>query len=189
MFGSKRKYYQNKTDEELISLYRIKQNAVIFSILYERYSHLVFGTCLKYLKNGQDAEDTAMHLFEHLPEKLIRHKISNFKSWLYMVSKNECFMLLRKRNPESELIADQFIENSEQENPRLTEIHFELLEKAILELKEEQKNCIELFYLQQFSYQRISKQLGISIKNVKSAIQNGKRNLKIRLEENHVFKQ
>jgi RNA polymerase sigma-70 factor (ECF subfamily) len=106
-----------------------------------------------------------------------------------MVSKNECFMLLRKRNPDSELIADQFIENSEQENPRLTEIHFELLEKAILELKEEQKNCIELFYLQQFSYQRISEQLGISIKNVKSAIQNGKRNLKIRLEENHVFKQ
>jgi RNA polymerase sigma-70 factor (ECF subfamily) len=64
-----------------------------------------------------------------------------------------------------------------------------LLEKAILELKEEQKNCIELFYLQQLSYQRISEQLGISIKNVKSAIQNGKRNLKIRLEENHVFKQ
>lgn len=189
MFGSKRKYYQNKTDEELISLYRIKQNAVIFSILYERYSHLVFGTCLKYLKNRQDAEDITMHLFEHLPEKLIRYDITNFRSWLYMVSKNECFMLLRKRNPESELIADQLIEDSEQENPRLTEIHFELLEKAILELKEEQKNCIELFYLQQFSYQRISEQLGISIKNVKSAIQNGKRNLKIRLEENHVFKQ
>lgn len=188
MFGSKRKYYQKKSDEELIDLYRIQQNAILFSILYERYGHLVFGTCLKYLKNKQDAEDTTMHLFEHLPEKLIRYEISNFKSWLYMVSKNECFMLLRKRNPESELLTNQLIDNDEVGNSDLTEIHFELLGKAILELKEEQKICIELFYLKQFSYQRISEQLGISLKNVKSAIQNGKRNLKIRLEENHAFK-
>jgi RNA polymerase sigma-70 factor (ECF subfamily) len=80
------------------------------------------------------------------------------------------------------------IHNDEVGNSDLTEIHFELLEKAILELKEEQKICVELFYLKQFSYQRISEQLGISLKNVKSAIQNGKRNLKIRLEENHAFK-
>jgi RNA polymerase sigma factor (sigma-70 family) len=188
MFGLKRTYYQNKTIEELIALYRINPNGIIFSILYERYSHLVFGTCLKYLKNKQDAEDVTMHLFEHLSEKLLRYDISNFKSWLYMVCKNECFMLLRKRNPEWELIANQLIEVDELENSKLTETHFELLEKAILELKEEQKICIELFYLQQLSYQKISEQLGISLKNVKSAIQNGKRNLKIRLEESHVFK-
>jgi RNA polymerase sigma-70 factor (ECF subfamily) len=60
-----------------------------------------------------------------------------------------------------------------------------LLEEALKQLGAEQRHCIELFYLGQKSYQQIMTETGLSFKQVKSFIQNGKRNLKIALATTH----
>jgi RNA polymerase sigma-70 factor (ECF subfamily) len=60
---------------------------------------------------------------------------------------------------------------------------YDLLEEAIQELSEEQKLCVNLFYLQKKSYQQITDRTGFTLMQVKSYIQNGKRNLKIILEK------
>ena len=52
------------------------------------------------------------------------------------------------------------------------------LKEGIGELKDEQRECIELFYLKECSYAEVASMTGFSLKEVKSHIQNGKRNLK-----------
>lgn len=189
MLSFGRRKYKDKTDEELVAIYKQEQASACIGILYERYGHLVLGACMKYLKNPTEAEDVAMHIFEGLHYKLLKHEVTFFKSWLYMVTKNECFMLLRKKGKRlygTELtdVADDPGADTVLE----TEIKLSALEEILPTLKEDQKICIELFYLKDRSYQQISDELNMSLMQVKSAIQNGKRNLKLRLEERNEFK-
>jgi RNA polymerase sigma-70 factor (ECF subfamily) len=189
MFSFNYKKYSQKTDEELIALYKANERSVFVGILYERYAHLVMGTCMKILKNAAESEDMTMQIFEHLHSKLLKHEINFFKSWLYMVTKNECFMLLRKKG--KSVTFNEVYETSAEDHSeelKLNEQKLSVLEEMIPLLKEDQRLCIELFYLKELSYQQISNQLKMSLMQVKSAIQNGKRNLKIRLEERNEFK-
>lgn len=179
-------------DEELIRSYQASGDTLYVGELYTRYTHLVYGVCMKYFKEEEASKDAVMQLFESLHLKLLEFKIENFKSWIHTVSKNHCLMALRKikteRKHHQEIYKDSkasIMESdaifhpteSMQREEKLT-----LLEKAIEQLKVEQKTCIELLYLQQKSYQEVAHITGYDIKKVKSYIQNGRRNLKIILE-------
>jgi len=166
---------------------------VFVGILYKRYAHLVLGLSLKYLKDEDEAKDAVMQIFEKLLSDLLKHNVEYFKSWLYTFSKNHCLMVIRtkqsllKKEIELELHADSFMETNNQlhlNSNNDKEKQYQALEKAITELNTEQKQCIELFYLQNKSYQEISDITGFSLNEVKSFIQNGKRNLKLKLERN-----
>lgn len=177
-----RNKYHSLSDNELAELYRQKQPSQVLGEIYKRYGHLVMGAAMKYLKNVQEAEDLTMNLFEKLPQKLIQNEIKHFKSWLYMVTRNECLMLLRKTNRSVDIPELEVSEDHEEEKVEYSDELVENLSKAIDELKEPQLSCIKLFYLDQKSYTEISQLLKLDLKKVKSAIQNGKRNLKIKLE-------
>jgi len=183
-FGINRKKYQKLSDKELIDLYITDRCNYTLPILYERYGHLVMGSCMKYLKQIENAEDTTMRIFGELNAKLLKHDIQHFKSWLFQVTRNECLQFLRKHKPgETTSINELSIPISEEhlESVEL-ELQLQQLEEAILQLKGEQRICIERFYLEQQSYVEISEQLSLPLNTVKSAIQNGKRNLKIWIE-------
>jgi len=181
------KKYKSFTDAELIDSYVKNDNNVFVGELYNRYSHLVLGLCIKYLKNKDDASDAVIQIFSNLLTDLKKYKIAYFKSWLYVYSKNYCLMQLRKRQSElkkelelkenSILIMD--FSNPEHLNEKEAQIN--KLEVAINQLNPDQKACIELFYLQSKSYQEIEVITGLTNNEVKSHIQNGKRNLKIKL--------
>jgi len=188
MFNRKRHKYSSYNDEELLIRFKNEPNNAILGEYYLRYGHLVMGVALKYLKNIADAEDISMIVFENLPEKLKKHSISNFKSWLHSVVKNECLMLLRKKGFSSSEFTPELEQKDELEEVVLLEEQLNILEQSIGELNDEQQKCIRLFYLEKKSYQEISAEIKLDIKKIKSAIQNGKRNLKIKLEENHEFK-
>lgn len=188
MLLSRRKKYQQLDDQELLELFKRTENSDIIGEYYKRYGHLVMGTAMKYLKNQFDAEDLVMNLFEKLPGKLKSHSIEYFKSWLYMVTKNECLMLLRKKGRLTASLTQELEANNELDLKVEKEEQLQALESAIEELKDEQKSCIKLFYLESKSYQEITELLKMDIKKVKSAIQNGKRNLKINLEGRNEFK-
>lgn len=177
------------SDNELIEHYRKTNNSKWVGELFNRYAHLVYGVCMKYLKKPVDAEDAAMKIFEKLLEDLKHHEVQNFQSWLHIVSKNHCLMDLRKRANGSptvdfETASYQLTESSNIEEVELKEEQLNDLEKAINQLNDEQKTCIELFYLKEKCYQEVSEITGYTIKQVKSYIQNGKRNLKIILTGN-----
>ena len=185
--------YIHFSDNELITEYKNTKNNVFVGILYKRYSHLVLGLSLKYLKDEDEAKDAVMQVFEKLLTDLLKFNIDYFKSWLYTFSKNHCLMIIRtkqsklKKEIDMQIHADYFMETESTLHPNKEvekELQYNLLEKAIDELSEDQKKCIELFYLKEKSYNEIVELTGYSINEVKSFIQNGKRNLKIKLEKN-----
>jgi len=180
------------SDEELIISYKKSGDNVSLGELFERYTHLVFGVCLKHLKDPEDSKDAVMQIFEDLQQKLVDFEISSFKSWIYTVSRNHCLMILRKNKTERKHHAEIF-ERSKEEIMETavffhpiksddTEEQLTFLQKGIEKLRKEQRTCIELLYLQQKSYQEVSEITGYDIKKVKSYIQNGKRNLRLFLE-------
>ncbi len=179
-------------DSELVQLIQ-KDNADALGVIFERYSHLVIGLCIKYLKDKMKAEDMMMRIFESLPSKVKKGEIQNFKSWLYSVSRNECLMELRKKKKEDGDIDNSLLyaedeSASELKMAMLKEEEYQHLESAIEELKKEQKECINLFYLKRKSYDEVASLTGFDLKKVKSYIQNGKRNLKLILENKSGFR-
>lgn len=180
----KHKQYDHISDATLLDYYYSDLNQEWIGILLERYTLLLLGVCMKYLKNEEEAKDAVQHIFLKVLTEVNKYKIEYFKSWLYMVAKNHCLMKLRGQKHTIEL-SDKHIEEPDNRKQELLENEktFSLLETAIEELNEEQKQCVILFYLQKRSYTEISEQTGYSMLQVKSYIQNGKRNLKLLLEK------
>ena len=182
-----------RSDEELLKKYLSSGELDILGELYNRYMHLVYGVCLKYLSNRDDAQDEVMQIFERLITELPNHAVRNFKSWLYVLTKNHCLMVLRARQSKekrllSYKIEQEFMESEDEMHPidKTPASPEKALKDCIEQLKQEQKECIELFYFQKLCYQEIASKLGLDEKKVKSYLQNGKRNLKICLEKTHV---
>ncbi len=180
--------YSNYSDNDLINTFLEKDDNAMVGILYERYGHLVLGLCIKYLKNKDEAQDAVIQIFTNLLKDLKKHKVEFFKSWLYVYSKNFCLMELRKRQSmlkkELELKDNVHLimDFSNPEHLNEKEKQITIMEQALELLNSEQKKCIDLFYLKNKSYVEIVDITGYTANEVKSHIQNGKRNLKIKME-------
>src|SRR5262249_42997993 len=154
----------------------------------QRYTLLLLGVCMKYLKNEEEAKDCVQQIFLKAITELHKYKVEYFKSWIYMVAKNHCLMKIRDGHAKipvelSERHMSTPEEESDRQSPVQTDHTMELMAAAIDELGEEQKQCVTLFYLQKKSYQEITEQTGFTMMQVKSYIQNGKRNLKLMIEK------
>ncbi len=186
--------FKKKTDlpeKELISLFKQTGDERYFNQLFNKYSHLVFGSCIKYLSDEEQAKDAVLEIFEKLASDFKNHNVEHFPSWLYMVTRNHCLMKLRKLKTEAnkfeeyKLGQDTFMENGIM--PHLNgdtdkEVLLSQMEACLGSLESNQKKCVEDFYLKKQSYQQLSTALGYDLNKVKSYIQNGKRNLKICIE-------
>lgn len=185
LFSKNKASKSTYSDEQLILEFCKTKHLDTLGELYNRYLHLVYGVCLKYLKNREDSQDAVIQIFEILVNEVPKHKIRVFKSWLHGVSRNFCLMKLRKdasvKLQQNSFTDDFFVEKEFlmhpiDENPAdLTQ----LLQQCIALLKEKQKQCIQLFYFEQKCYREIALELLIEEKQVKSLVQNAKRNLKI----------
>ncbi len=168
-------------------MYYSDNNQEWLGILLERYTMLLFGVCMKYLKDENEARDCVQQVFLKVLTEAGKYKVEYFKSWIYIIAKNHCLMRIRNRNnkrakelDESVTIIAEEVPKNEIEEKELT---LNVMESALDELNPEQKQCITLFYLEKKSYQQISDITGYSMLQVKSYIQNGKRNLKILIEK------
>jgi RNA polymerase sigma-70 factor (ECF subfamily) len=172
------------SDEQLVSAYLNSGDKEIIANLFERYTHLVYGICLNYLKDPDQSKDAVMEIFESLFQKLVAHKVMNFRNWLYSVTRNHCLMILRKEGSYNKA-KTQF--NAAEEGAEFPEYMTEeddmMFSKAAIitaveNLNAEQSACIKMMYIEDKSYRDISENTGYTINEVKSHIQNGKRNLK-----------
>ena len=178
----------NKLDDsELIASYKQSHNNSIVGELYQRYAHLIFGVCMKYLKNEQDAQDASILIFEKMLKDLLKYEIKEFKPWLYVLCKTFCLMQLRsgasiqKKEKEIQHYFETSMETDEEThlfNGNQKEMQLTAMEDCLKQLNNDQQICIELFYLKEKSYQEVSEETNFTLNNVKSFIQNGKRNLK-----------
>jgi RNA polymerase sigma factor (sigma-70 family) len=173
-------------DQQLLHYFYQDKNNEWLGILLPRYSLLLLGVCIKYLKNEELAKDAVQQVFIKTITELHKYKVDYFKSWIYMVAKNHCLMQLRDKNKATIEINEQYVQTPYEQTdiPSHIEKDHQLnnMEMALQQLSIEQKQCVTLFYLQKLSYQQITEQTGYTMLQVKSHIQNGKRNLKLILE-------
>jgi RNA polymerase sigma factor (sigma-70 family) len=177
--------YRKLSDEELIHRFTHRQDQMAINFLFERYGHLVLGVCFKHLKSGEAAKDATQQIFIKLLDDLHRFKIESFRPWLYQVTRNFCLMELRRELPvhNNEFVGVQDMETDEDWQHKIEQEHlYNKLEVAMTQLNKEQRVCIELFYLEKMTYSEIAANTGFSLLEVKSFLQNGKRNLKIKME-------
>lgn len=179
----------NLTDDELLIDFKQNQNQQSLAMLYLRYSDLVYGVCLKYLKSSEQSKDAVMEIYQEINNKLQLHNVDNFKSWLYVVSKNYCLMQLRKtkKGIVVEFDGSSFMQSedfSHLTNALQKEEKLSTLEMCLQQLNKEQFNVIKKFYLQQKCYNQIVEETNIEWNKVRSLVQNGRRNLKICMDKN-----
>lgn len=184
IFLDKSKAYREKSDEELLFFYKKKKDTEIIGVFYERYHHLVFGVCLKYFKNTNEANEALFDIYSSLYESLKKYDVKDFKKWILTVARNHCLSELKRKsketefNPYSKNSPKYFMESDEEISLKIaTEQKIDALQLALKKLKSEQKQCIELFFLEDKTYAEIVEITAFELKKVKSYIQNGKRNL------------
>jgi RNA polymerase sigma factor (sigma-70 family) len=180
--------YRHLSDQELLAKFNQDHDNEWLGILLQRYTLLLLGVCMKYLQEEDEAKDAVQQVFLKVIQELYKYKVDYFKSWLYMVAKNHCLMKLREKNgkapvsltEKAELLQDTGTNTQEL---LLNDLTLNLMEESLQELNAEQKQCVTLFYLEKKSYQDVAEITGYNLLQVKSYIQNGKRNLKILIEK------
>jgi RNA polymerase sigma-70 factor (ECF subfamily) len=173
------------SERELLDRYREFGNQQDLATLYAPYMDMVFGVCLQYFKKTEDAQDSVSTIYEELVVKLRKHQVDHFKAWLHQVTRNHCLMALRKKKLPIQELQDGFMQSAD--NLHLDDVNhkegrFNAMETCLETLPENQKSAIRLFYLQEKCYQEIAEITGFALNMVKSYIQNGRRNLKICIE-------
>lgn len=179
----RRKAIVDQSDQDLVSLLR-KGHQSALAHLWDRYAHLLYGVGMKYLKDPERSKDEVVELFAGLTDLVKKHEVQSFRPWVHTVMRNRCLQALRNNKPiagipEELLQAPDTNDNGE---ALLHEATLQQLERAIQQLALQQRTCIELFHLQRMSYQQVTERTGLSLEEVRSRLQNGRRNLKIIIE-------
>lgn len=181
------KLHKHITDQELLERFYADHDNQWLGILLERYTLLLLGVCMKYLKDEEQARDSVQQIFLKAITELHKYRVDYFKSWIYMVAKNYCLMQLRDKPGKNTVevkdnIPAEAIE-ADKENLILNEKTYKYMNEALKELNADQQLCVTLFYMEKKSYQQIAEQTGYNMMQVKSHIQNGKRNMRILIEK------
>ena len=176
----------HKEDKELLAHYYLDRNNEWLGILLQRYTMLLFGVCMKYLKNEEEAKDAVQQIYLKVIDELHKFRVDYFKSWLYIVAKNHCLMQLRSKGKFTHEIHENLVSINEDISGLREHIDkdklLENMNVAMQQLNHEQQLCVNLFYLEMKSYQEVAEATGFNLLQVKSHIQNGKRNLKLIIE-------
>jgi RNA polymerase sigma factor (sigma-70 family) len=180
--------YKHTSDQQLLENFYSDNDPEWLGILLPRYTLLLLGVCMKYLKNEEEAKDCVQQIFLKVITELKKYKVDYFKSWVYMVAKNHCLMKIRDGHGKIPVeLTERYLSTTDEQTDTHALLENEhaiiLMEEALKELSPEQQQCVTLFYLQKKSYQQISELTGFTMMQVKSYIQNGKRNLRIILGE------
>lgn len=189
MWLFKKKEYNS--DEELLKHYKQTGDKEIFADLFKKHVSVVYGSCLFYLQDKDEAQDATMQLFEKLMLDVNNREIDNFKGWLSFVVRNHCISIIRKTKSQTKNIKSYYEFEYEAPNSETEEkinsvndaVLLENMQLCLPKLKENQRICVELFYLKNKSYQDIANETSFTLNEIKSYIQNGKRNLKLLLED------
>jgi RNA polymerase sigma-70 factor (ECF subfamily) len=175
-------------DEELLEKFYTSRDNRWLGILLQRYALLLLGVCMKYLKNENDARDCTQQIFLQVINELEKYRVTYFKSWIYTVTRNYCLMQLRGTKGKIPLPVNESL-LQEENSAFFADEHIEketmltFAEESLQALNDEQRICVSSFYMEKKSYRQICEQTGYSLLQVKSFIQNGKRNLKILIEK------
>lgn len=190
LFRKTRPTHPPRNAADYVAAYRATGDLAILGELYEQHMELIYAVCYNYLRDEEEAKDAVMSLFEQLIIDLRKHDVQQFGPWLHSVARNYCLMQLRKNqaHPKAHLVTNASGEPmdgsfatlvSDQADRPDQEEDLILMETCLKTLPAEQQTCLTLFYLERKTYTEVASLSGFDMKQVKSYLQNGRRNLKI----------
>lgn len=178
----RRRHSDPRNDEDLAEAVKHGSGEAL-ALLWDRYAHLLYGVGLKYLKDAERSKEEVLELFGNMPALLKRHQVARFKPWVHVVMRNRCLLALRGAKHTRDIEEVQVpVAEDDLEDKVLHEARLSDMEEAIGRLSDGQRECITLFYLERLSYQQVSERTGMGMEQVRSHLQNGKRNLRILLQ-------
>ncbi|MBA3899725.1 MAG: RNA polymerase sigma factor [Bacteroidetes bacterium] len=189
MFFFKFKHIKKLDDLELVSGYRATKKSLYLETLFGRYFHLIYGVCLKYLKDTSESKEAVLEIFEKLEKDILKNELISIKSWLFTVSRNHCLSIIKSKKKDilSANVADVSLLSDVIAEEDLHESSYGKLSGQVSlfieQLKIGQKECIQMFYMERKSYKEITEITGYDLKQVKSYLQNGKRSLALLINE------
>ena len=178
-----------ESDDQLVARYKQNGDLSVLASLYQNYMELIYGVCLKYLENNEDAKDAVINIYEELITKVLKHEIEHFRAWLYQLAKNHCLMKLRKKKTIPRHVSDEFMHLKDEmhlDEVLLKEERLNTMHNCIEQLVVKQKTAIDLFYLKGKCYNEIATITDCDVNTVRSNIQNGRRNLKICMDKHQI---
>jgi len=175
------------SDEDVLRMLKESGKTNCVRELFIRYLRLIYGVCLNYLKDADDAENAVKQIFNNLLFKLKDYEITTFRPWIYHYTKNYCLQIQGKENysvisdyEEHDVEFDRIIDLFESNDAEQTA----LLANCLKELTPQQRVSINYFFKDKLSFAEIADKAGYTIKHVKSYIQSAKQNLINSLEKN-----
>ena len=196
MFFNRSKNIDQLSDEELIRLYQDREDEEYVGELYNRHSDKIYVVARNMVNDRDAAQDIVMSVFEKVLKNLLTTDVQSFSNWVFIIAKNECNQYLRSSSNNAKRMTEwgenqrntfENVENDGLERLLNEEQDYQTrnrVQSAIEQLKEEQKICVVLFYYEGKSYRDIAYDTGYSENEVKSYLQNGKKNLEKLLNPN-----
>ena len=170
--------YDKMTDEELVEKIVAKNDTLLFGVLYDRYSRMVYNKCYGFARSQDEAEDLTQDVFLMLFVKLASFKgKSKFSTWLYSFTYNFCVNYVnrnkqRKMSDKSVSMDDvDYKMADEVSDESIYEMKANKLEKALNMVSPEDKSILLLKY-----------QDGASIKELSDLMELGESAIKMRLK-------
>ena len=171
-------------------------NQVAFDQLIDAYQQKVFGTCISFIPNKEDAEDVAQEVFLEVFKSISKFK-SNAKlsTWIYKITTNKCLDFIRKKKTKKRFAFMQTLSGDDLPiamTPYFVEINHPgillenkektaLIFKAIDTLPAQQKVIFTLAKIDGKRYQEIVEITGKSLSSVESVLFRAKKNLQKKL--------
>jgi RNA polymerase sigma-70 factor (ECF subfamily) len=167
-------------DERQIVRRAQKGDKAAFELLVERHQHRVFAVARGIVKRQEDAEDVAQQVFVKAYFSLKRFdQRAAFSTWLYKITVNECWDLLRKRKARPLVYESDF--NDEQSSqfsaiaresaggPDASErlAMRQRLDNMLDQLEPRDRSMLELKEVEGFSVEEIAELLGLNANTVK----------------------
>lgn len=168
------------TDEELVDQIQKTKNDLLFGVLYERYSNIVYNKCYGFTKTSAEAQDLAQDVFVKLYQKLSSFEgRSKFSTWMYSLTYNMCVDYVHKNVLKTVSTADKELEDlnyvqEETDDDSLFQMREELLKKALENISPEDKMILLLKYQDDFSIKDIMAVLEINESAVKMRLKRAK---------------
>jgi RNA polymerase sigma factor (sigma-70 family) len=166
-------------DEELVRLFQSSADGNIFAELFGRHRRHIYSVCRGFFCDGSFAEDATQETFLRAYQSIHSFHDGNFCAWLHRIAKHVCIDLLRKLRREvgaEESEMETIPGESDLDEKADLRIAVKKVRKEIEALSTEQRQCLEMT-IEGYSYEETAGRTGLSVKAVKSHIQNGRRNL------------
>lgn len=176
-----RRRFAGETDAKLVSLV-VKGNESAFREVMDRHQGAIYGFALRFLKDAQEAEDSAQEVFLRLYRTAADYQPrASLRTYLFRIAKNLCIDSLRKKRPEAMDELPETIDGKTAFEQLSNAESMQSLLDAVSSLPDNQRAAILLCHDQEMSYQEIAESLSITVSAVESLLVRARRILRKRL--------